>query len=151
MNTLEIDQATDLDARITATGVFKGLSQEQLADLESMGVYMEYHQEPVVADGHDMGYFFYVLRGVLEVSKVDAQTDKKTILAKLGLGQCFGEMSRGFFGTCIRREMLQRLSSIRNGCRTFCLGVRCVTTRSMGGRTFAILKEKSRLSSLIVV
>jgi CRP-like cAMP-binding protein len=93
MNTLEIQKVGEIDARITATGVFEGLSCEQLAEMESMGVYMEYYQEPVLSDGHDIGYFFYILRGVFEVSKVDPKTDKKHVLTSLGLGQCFGEMS----------------------------------------------------------
>jgi len=50
MNTLSHEQAAGLRKHITSTSVFEGLQADQLTDMESMGVYMEYHQELVVAD-----------------------------------------------------------------------------------------------------
>lgn len=93
MNSLTHEQARARQAQITASGVLDGLDSQQVADIEGMGVYMDYNRELVVADGHPLEHFFYIVKGGFEVSKVSAETKKKTILATINEGQCFGEMS----------------------------------------------------------
>ncbi|MBI4023859.1 MAG: cyclic nucleotide-binding domain-containing protein [Verrucomicrobia bacterium] len=93
MNTLSREQIEERKLRISPDGVFDSLQQHQIADLEAMGVYMEYQRELVAADGLSLGYFFFIIQGSFEVSKVDAETQKKCVLASIDKGQCFGEMS----------------------------------------------------------
>lgn len=93
MNSLTHEQAAARHCHLTSTGVLEGLNDSQLADLESMGIYMQYHRELVVADASEIQYFFYIIKGDFEVSKVNAETKKKCVLATIGEGQSFGEMS----------------------------------------------------------
>ncbi|MDD2706924.1 MAG: cyclic nucleotide-binding domain-containing protein [Verrucomicrobiae bacterium] len=93
MNSLTHEQASSKQCHLTPSGVLDGLDSGQIADLESMGIYMEYHRELVVADAGAIDYFFYIIKGNFEVSKVNPETKKKCVLATIGEGQCFGEMS----------------------------------------------------------
>ena len=93
MKVLPHEEALDKKCHLTNTGVLDGLSREQITDLEFMGVYMEYHEELVVADAQTLEYFFYIIKGRFEVSKIDPDTSKKCLLATIGKGESFGEMS----------------------------------------------------------
>jgi len=93
MNTFTPEEVTERKLHISETGIFAGLKSETLHHLESMGVYMEYQQEMVAASGQDLAYFFFVIQGSFEVSKVEPESGKKVVLANIGEGQCFGEMS----------------------------------------------------------
>jgi CRP-like cAMP-binding protein len=93
MNSLTHEQAAAKQCHLTPAGVLEGLEPAQVTDLESMGIHMEYHRELVVADAHEIQYFFYIVKGNFEVSKVSPETKKKTVLATIGEGQSFGEMS----------------------------------------------------------
>jgi CRP-like cAMP-binding protein len=93
MNTLASDQISQRQLHITETGIFSGLKEENLKELESRGVYMEYEQEIVTASGQQLEYLFFIIQGKFEVSNVEPKSGKKVVLATIGEGQCFGEMS----------------------------------------------------------
>ncbi len=93
MNRLTHEQAHSWQVQLTPRGVLDGLESQQVGDLEKMGVYMDYNRELVVADGHSHDYFFYIVKGSFEVSKVNPETKARTMLASINEGQCFGEMS----------------------------------------------------------
>ncbi len=93
MRSIPADQVAEMQLHITATGVFSDLDPQQLADLDHQGIYMEYRDELVTADGDTPGYFFFIIQGTFEVDKLNVETKKKTVLAAIGKGECFGEMS----------------------------------------------------------
>lgn len=93
VQTLPLDTAHNLGLRISATGVLELLNSQKLTDLESCGVYLSYRDELVAGDGQDLGYFFFIIRGKFEVSKITPDSGKKRVLATLTGGECFGEMS----------------------------------------------------------
>lgn len=93
MKQLSIEEISTNNLNISSAGILTGLNAAAIKDLESKGVYMEYEQELVAATGQDLKYFFYIVKGKFEVSKVDSDTGKKVFLANISEGECFGEMS----------------------------------------------------------
>lgn len=92
MTTLTHEEAVKRELQITPEGVFQELSTEQLHEMEAFGIHLEYVNELVAADGAELGYFFYIISGEFEVSKIEPETRKKHVLARIGAGQSFGEM-----------------------------------------------------------
>ena len=93
MNTIPPDQISRLKKRLSPVGVFEGLQPEQVRDLEGQGIYLQYHQELVVADSQAVGHFFFIVEGGFEVSRINPDHGRPVVLANINDGQCFGEMS----------------------------------------------------------
>jgi CRP-like cAMP-binding protein len=87
------EEAHHEGAQLQPGGVLEGLQPAQLAELEGCGVYLRYQDELVAAEGAELGFFFVVTRGQFAISKVNAETGKSHVIARVGAGQSFGEMS----------------------------------------------------------
>ncbi len=81
------------DLRLRSTGVFDQLGSDTLDHLESLGVYVSFENERVACEGEKLQFFYYVLQGHLDVTKLSEETGEHKTLATVFAGQCFGEMS----------------------------------------------------------
>lgn len=89
-------------AEIEKSGVFKGvreidffsfLTDDELMRLLKMCKCRNYRKDEIVFDEGDVGDRFYVIiNGEIDIIKV-INKEKEEIIAKIGRGQCFGEMA----------------------------------------------------------
>ncbi|MDD2709666.1 MAG: cyclic nucleotide-binding domain-containing protein [Verrucomicrobiae bacterium] len=93
MNTLSSREIEKREIHLSGAGILKGVEAGFLMSLEAEGEFREYSREPVVTDGSEIKCFYYIVEGMLEVTKMNPATQKTHVLASIGKGQCFGEMS----------------------------------------------------------
>jgi len=81
------------DLRLRDNGIFSGMSEAAIDELEARGTFVEYAREMISREEEPIHFFSFVVHGVVDITKLMPSTGREAILASLVKGQCFGEMS----------------------------------------------------------
>jgi len=93
MEVLTSTNAAEREVQLREQGIFAGLSEDSLAALENRGCYVEFENEWIAHENEQMGFFYYLVTGVVDITKQDVRTKQARTIASLVPGQCLGEMS----------------------------------------------------------
>lgn len=90
MNILTEQQARDRQLTLPRDGLFTGVSEEFIAELQTNGTFVEYNQQTIVSAGRPTDYIFCVISGRVNISRHNDDFGKSQV-GTLCPGQWYGE------------------------------------------------------------
>lgn len=90
MNILTEQQVRDRQLALPRDGLFTGVSDEFIAELQVNGTFVEYNQQTIVSAGRPTDYIFCVISGRVNISRRNDDFGKSQV-GTLGPGQWYGE------------------------------------------------------------
>jgi len=90
VNILTEQQARDRQLALPRDGLFTGVSNEFIAELQVNGTFVEYNQQTIVSAGRPTDYIFCVISGRVNISRRNDDFGKSHV-GTLGSGQWYGE------------------------------------------------------------